>query len=895
MSGKKIINSSMGWLPTLPMNAKRFLIVISLLSSAAVLSGCKEDTENYYGITANENGLDTDGDGLADTEEELIGTSVRLKDTDGDGFSDFQEVIEFGFNPDNNNFRFNPLIADVVKLGIEVTSAPDLSIDYQLESGQRETISVTRERSQATSETVSNTSSNSRAVEETHTAGVEVSSTFEASLTNIGGSATASASYDFSRATSSESTVGYTQEQSRENTQTLAQAEAFESSNSYSETGGSLSLALKVRNDSDLSFQVKSVRLGAVTLDSADRRALRPVANLDIDTSFGRFSEFTLSPNAETDNLNFSASLPLDAIKGLLRDPRGLIVRVASSEIVDSNGVAYAFRDTEIGTKTASVLIDYAGLKSSERYLVATNVDQETGRVSVTDVLSDILKIPYTLNTDGQLESLRDQQSNPEDQAYWVAVHVSENGFGQPVVTEFYSTRLNPDAFSDLELKSGDTLALNFMIDEDEDGVGLRSERLFGSDPNNPDTDADGLPDGVELNGFDLEVLTSNGQSVSRRVRPSPISGDADGDNLPDSVECDMSLQRCSSNPNSADTDGDRIPDQFELVSERAAYTSLELINFTASASAGSPEPQLSFSLPAITDDAFTYTITREVVNKSEELTFCTLSDGENCSSSSTAIAEDLAPPTNNVVTIADTAVQGIDQKFHYQVYLSVRGSEDILVEEVTLNTVAAQVQVTVTLSSLQNIKCWDAIPFLDQNLDDGNTRDLSCELFGELELFQENVGNPVIAEERNSGPLAVVTGGNPESGDFKNAVVTFTVPDTASTCIYIKPRLWEKEDLEVDSNLADDRLYNAAFSWPSYKTAGSVHCQSQNNWNQGKQVVGMKYQRAQDQFVPMDNIGLLAPTFQFLINTDSETYEGLAENLELEVVYNVQVVTVQP
>jgi hypothetical protein len=47
------------------------------------------------------NGLDTDGDGLLDEEERLIGTSPSLTDTDGDGFSDLLEyrLRNSGFDP----------------------------------------------------------------------------------------------------------------------------------------------------------------------------------------------------------------------------------------------------------------------------------------------------------------------------------------------------------------------------------------------------------------------------------------------------------------------------------------------------------------------------------------------------------------------------------------------------------------------------------------------------------------------------------------------------------------------------------------------------------------------------------------------------------------------------
>lgn len=58
--------------------------------------------------------LDTDGDGLKDIDEvERYGTNPNVADTDGDGFDDRDEIVEKAFDADNNNFQFNPLIADV--------------------------------------------------------------------------------------------------------------------------------------------------------------------------------------------------------------------------------------------------------------------------------------------------------------------------------------------------------------------------------------------------------------------------------------------------------------------------------------------------------------------------------------------------------------------------------------------------------------------------------------------------------------------------------------------------------------------------------------------------------------------------------------------------------------
>lgn len=94
-----------------------------------IMTACGGESTDTNADNNNTNTpTDTDGDGLTDNQEIQYGTSPTLADTDG--FSDFAEINELGFNPDNNNFRFKPLIADVPKLRVEITSVSDIALNY---------------------------------------------------------------------------------------------------------------------------------------------------------------------------------------------------------------------------------------------------------------------------------------------------------------------------------------------------------------------------------------------------------------------------------------------------------------------------------------------------------------------------------------------------------------------------------------------------------------------------------------------------------------------------------------------------------------------------------------------------------------------------------------------
>lgn len=81
--------------------------------------------------------------------------------------------------------------------------------------------------------------------------------------------------------------------------------------------------------------------------------------------------------------------------------------------------------------------------------------------------------------------------------------------------------------------------------DSDQDGLSNEQEAVIGTDPNNPDTDADGLSDGDEVLVYSTD----------------PRNRDTDNDILIDGDE----VHRFKTNPRLADTDGDGIPDGVEV------------------------------------------------------------------------------------------------------------------------------------------------------------------------------------------------------------------------------------------------------------------------------------------------------------------------------------------
>jgi hypothetical protein len=95
-----------------------------------------------------------------------------------------------------------------------------------------------------------------------------------------------------------------------------------------------------------------------------------------------------------------------------------------------------------------------------------------------------------------------------------------------------------------------DDVLVAWTIDTDRDGLPDGDEPIYGTDPNNPDSDGDGLADGAEVDVYGTD----------------PNNPDSDGDGMPDGWEVAHGLNPLNGGDAAADPDGDGLTngDEYE-------------------------------------------------------------------------------------------------------------------------------------------------------------------------------------------------------------------------------------------------------------------------------------------------------------------------------------------
>jgi hypothetical protein len=559
----------------------------STLSGIAILfllTGCGGGGD---GDDGDDGSGDTDGDGLADRDEiELYKTSPVLADTDGDGFSDYDEIIEFGFDPSNNRYKFNPLIADIPKVAVVLTSDPDIDLIYTDSEGVTVTTGTSREVTNQSTLITTNTSTNGTKVEDQHTAGGELE-------VDEKGAPSGKLSYEYVTTSTRESTSGWTQTQIDDNKQVFAESEIIEDQRNITTSGGSIAYSVTIQNEGDIAFTLTSLTLSAQGIDPDFEGRFKPVGNLDLDTTFSSFPATSIGPGGAAQNLVFAnRNLDIGTAKDLLENSSGLITEVAAYEVVDGDGRPYVHDETAIAARTAMILIEYAPTagRSQEKYVVATNADPSAFGINVREAMQDILGIPYATNG-GILTEVRNVAAEAATNGEWLLLHIYDSGPDR-VVDEYNDS--TPYNFDSLELKAGEVLHLVHINDADNDGLFDRQESIYRTDPLLFDTDGDGLLS--DLDEVTAQSISIDGEAVDVRSDPTLIDGDGDG--ISDLNEYNpISTSSLPSNPLSTDTDGDRLADGIDLF--RATTDLFDITDLdTVFVRLGSPTVTLTWNIP---------------------------------------------------------------------------------------------------------------------------------------------------------------------------------------------------------------------------------------------------------------------------------------------------------
>jgi hypothetical protein len=104
--------------------------------------------------------------------------------------------------------------------------------------------------------------------------------------------------------------------------------------------------------------------------------------------------------------------------------------------------------------------------------------------------------------------------------------------------------------------------------DPDHDGLTNDREEMYGTNPNNPDTDNDGLKDGEEIDNYgtspvdydtDVDGIGDGDEVLTYGTNPKDLDSDDDG--LEDGYE----VMSTHTNPTKLDTDGDGLNDKQEI------------------------------------------------------------------------------------------------------------------------------------------------------------------------------------------------------------------------------------------------------------------------------------------------------------------------------------------
>ncbi len=503
---------------------------------------------------------DSDGDQLSDCQElNVYETNPWLADTDGDGYLDGEEAAVF--DSSNTAFRFNPRISDMAVIAIDLTSLPQIELNFSESDGSTRTIGTAYDQSETSGISKDWGGESSRQLElghtisvsRTDTVGVEVEASIDGGVT---GSYETSLTlgYEQSSTQTIGSSVNWSAQQSQQNSQTYSESLDISETSGTTYNDGTLLITAKVRNAGHIAYDLENLTLSAVLFDPKRPFDILPIGNLTY--SAGGFPTTTITTGSESAPLNFSTTLSLQKAQELLRDSKNVVITASTYRLLDADSRSILLVDEDVAVRTAFITVDYGiHVARQDKYRVAVNKGDGSRGISATDALTGVLGLSVTqgigewvygndaasTNTKTGVLSVNEYGMDGNTNRYWLVAHNrnKENGAGTRT-TDFYHVLLEDYNLDDIVLRAGDHLTLVYVGDADRDGLSDRLEVEYGTDPDKRDTDSDTLSDVVEIYGW-LTNLSLNEAPCDTgdltRVYSNPLLPDSDGDSLRDDEE----------------------------------------------------------------------------------------------------------------------------------------------------------------------------------------------------------------------------------------------------------------------------------------------------------------------------------------------------------------------
>jgi hypothetical protein len=485
------------------------------------------DYEEWLRWLTSPTSVDTDGDArgpdhnlppsatLFDGNElRLLHTSPTLDDTDGDGRTDYQEYAQPGRNL---------LVAEVPKLDVQLVDAVDVRLDVQYAEETGKTYQYGTELMEST--TTSSSSYNENSMQASVRLGFEHTFGLFTGGTKVTGELSVGYGHVWATteetATTAQNTYSQYSTDSRTRTETTA--------------SGSMSAGIRLVNTGPITYKLTDFGLTVrYWLPGGSNGTFKTLATLV--PALGA-NGITLAPGDSTPVLQVQATgLNASRVKEFIARPNSLYLEPAYYELENAQGLNFDFLEEVTRWRTARVEIDY-GDGRKEEHRVATNVERNQdgsyAGITMGNVMSNILQIPFqtiprrsfqptNATSERVLYSVRDVATMSLTNGFWI---VAWSGAGAP--------QSHPD-FDNVVLHAGDQILLMFVKDADGDGLFAAEELHYGTDDTAAaDSDGDGLSDVFEARtGWDVVVLNK-----TNHVFSDPRQADQDSDGLTDFEE----------------------------------------------------------------------------------------------------------------------------------------------------------------------------------------------------------------------------------------------------------------------------------------------------------------------------------------------------------------------